>query len=60
MPGLIVVAQDDEVVDAQETQALAVGGERLVLPRGGHELANTEDYAETLADFIARVSERTD
>ncbi|MCF8017177.1 MAG: hypothetical protein K9L65_16090 [Chromatiaceae bacterium] len=60
VPGLIVVAKDDEVVDAQETQALAVGGERLVLPRGGHELANTEDYAETLADFIARVSERPD
>lgn len=60
VPGLVVVAQDDEVVDAQETQALAVGGERLVLSRGGHELANTEDYADRLADFITRVSERPD
>ncbi|MBK1705278.1 YqiA/YcfP family alpha/beta fold hydrolase [Halochromatium glycolicum] len=55
-PGLILVAEDDDVVDAQETLALAGDCERLVLPRGGHELANTADYADTLARFIERIT----
>lgn len=57
VPGLIVVAADDEVVDAQETQALAAGSELRVLPRGGHDLANTDDYAAAVADFINGITE---
>jgi len=57
VPGLILIAEDDEVVDAPETQALAVMTELLMLRRGGHELANTETYADAVAEFIARVTE---
>jgi predicted esterase YcpF (UPF0227 family) len=56
VPGLILVAADDEVVDAQETQALASGSALHVLTQGGHELANTAAYADAVADFIARVT----
>lgn len=55
-PGLIIVAEDDDVVEARETLALAGRCERLVLPRGGHELANTDDYAKALARFVDRVT----
>ncbi|MEA3642998.1 MAG: YqiA/YcfP family alpha/beta fold hydrolase [Lamprobacter sp.] len=58
VPGLILVAADDEVVDAQETQALASGSALHVLAQGGHELANTAAYADAVADFITRVTAR--
>jgi len=56
VPGLVVVAEDDEVVDAQETQALALMTELLVLRRGGHELADTQTYADAVAEFITGVT----
>lgn len=56
VPGLIVVAEDDDVVDPHETRALVGDDDILVLPRGGHELANTADYADALARFIESVT----
>ncbi|MEA3641817.1 MAG: YqiA/YcfP family alpha/beta fold hydrolase [Lamprobacter sp.] len=58
VPRLILVAADDEVVDAQETQALASGSALHILAQGGHELANTADYANRVAEFIVRVTAR--
>lgn len=52
-PGLIVVAADDDVVDPDETRRCSGNSRFVRLPRGGHELANTDDYAATLARFIA-------
>jgi predicted esterase YcpF (UPF0227 family) len=53
--GLIVVAEDDDVVDHRQTLALAAGAEVLVLPRGGHDLANTADYADAVRRFVERI-----
>lgn len=55
VPGLIIVARDDATVDPQQTRRLCGDCEFVELPRGGHELANTEDYADTISRFIARV-----
>ncbi len=55
VPGLIVVAEDDDVVDHRQTLALAAGAEVLVLTRGGHDLANTADYADAVRRFVKRI-----
>ncbi|MBK5940792.1 YqiA/YcfP family alpha/beta fold hydrolase [Halochromatium roseum] len=52
VPGLILCAKDDEVVDPQDTWRFSGKSKYVKLPRGGHELANTEDYADILARFI--------
>ncbi|WPL12011.1 MULTISPECIES: YqiA/YcfP family alpha/beta fold hydrolase [Thiorhodovibrio] len=57
-PGLIILAEDDEVVDARETQSLATDCEVLLLAHGGHDLANTSDYAEALSQFFASIQAR--
>ncbi|WP_295543878.1 YqiA/YcfP family alpha/beta fold hydrolase [uncultured Thiohalocapsa sp.] len=55
VPGLIIAAADDDVVDAEETRRLCGRSRFVKLPRGGHALANIDDYADLLADFIASV-----
>ena len=50
---MILLAEDDEVLDYRLTQAVAGTARVLVLPRGGHQLHNTADYAEAVAGFLA-------
>lgn len=56
VPGLIIVAKDDEVVDPADTWRFSGNSQFIKLPRGGHDLANTEDYAHRVARFIDSLS----
>jgi hypothetical protein len=40
------------VVDPEDTWRFSGKSQFVKLPRGGHELANTDDYADILARFI--------
>ena len=55
VPGLIIVAKDDDVIDPHETWRFSGNCQFIELPRGGHALANTEDYVDTINRFMNRV-----
>jgi predicted esterase YcpF (UPF0227 family) len=55
VPGLIIVAKDDDVIDPQDTWRFSGNSQFIELSRGGHELANTEDYADPVARFVRSV-----
>ncbi len=57
VPGMFLLAADDEVLDYRPTQAVAGAARVLVLPRGGHQLHNTADYAEAVAGFLDSVGQ---
>jgi hypothetical protein len=47
------LAEDDEVLDYRPILATAGAARVLVLPRGGHPLHNTGDYAAVIDEFLA-------
>ena len=52
LPGLLILAEDDEVLDYRLAQDLADLARVVVLPHGGHQLHNTADYREAVAAFL--------
>lgn len=52
VPGMILLAADDEVLNYRLTLAVAGVARVLVLPRGGHQLHNTADYGAAVAEFL--------
>ena len=53
IPGRLILAEDDEVLDYRPTLATAGAARVLVLPSGGHPLHNTGDYAAVIDEFLA-------
>ncbi len=57
LPGLFILAEDDEVLDYRVARDAAGAARVMVLPRGGHQLANTADYGLAVATFLAAVAD---
>jgi len=55
VPGLIILAEDDEVLDYRVARDEAGSAQVVVLPRGGHQLHNTTDYGEAVGAFLTSV-----
>ncbi len=55
LPGLLILAKDDEVLDYRVAREAAGGARVVALPRGCHQLHNTADYGEVVAEFLAGV-----
>ncbi len=58
VPGLLICAADDEVLDYRVARDAAATAQVLVLPGGGHQLHNTGDYGEAVGAFLAAVTDR--
>lgn len=56
VPGLIIVAEDDDTIPFQDTLPEVGTAELLVLPQGGHPLHNTEDFEPLVARFLEQQS----
>ena len=52
LPGLLILAEDDEVLDYRLAKDLAGSARLVVLPRGGHQLHNTVDYGAAVDTFF--------
>lgn len=52
IPGRLILAADDEVLDYRATLATAGAARVLVLPSGGHQLHNTGDYSSLIHAFL--------
>ncbi len=57
LPGLFILAEDDEVLDYRVARDAAGATRVVVLPRGGHQLPNTADYGVAVATFLAAVAD---
>jgi predicted esterase YcpF (UPF0227 family) len=58
VPGLLIVAEDDELLPYRQTLLHSGTAETLILPQGGHALQNTAEYAEAIQSFCARAQAR--
>ncbi len=54
VPGLLICAADDEVLDYRVARDAAATAQVLVLPGGGHQLHNTGDFGEAVGPFWRR------
>ena len=52
LPGLLILAEDDEVLDYRLAKDLAGSARLVVLPHGGHQLNNAAEYAEAVDTFF--------
>lgn len=57
LPGLLILAADDEVLDYRVARAAAGAARVVVLSRGQHQLHNTADYGVAVATFLAAVAD---
>ena len=55
LPGLLILAEDDEVLDYRVARDVAGAARVVVLPRGGHQLHNTGDYGVAVGTFLSAV-----
>ena len=55
LPGLLILAVDDEVLDYRLARDAAGAVRVVVLPRGGHQLHNTADYGAAVGAFLTAV-----
>ena len=53
LPGLLILAEDDEVLDYRLAWDAAGSARIVVLPQGGHQLHNTADYGAAVGTFLA-------
>ena len=56
LPGLLILAADDAVLDYRLARDAASATRLVVLPRGGHQLHNTADYGEAAGAFLAALA----
>ena len=56
LPGLLILAEDDEVLDYRAARDAAGASKVVVLPRGGHQLNNTMDYGESVTNYLKTIS----
>ena len=57
VPGLLICAADDAVLDYRVARDAAATAQVLVLPGGGHQLHNTGDYGEAVGAFLGAVTD---
>ncbi|MCO5761585.1 MAG: hypothetical protein NHG36_08750, partial [Chromatiaceae bacterium] len=55
LPGLLILAEDDEVLDYRLARDAAGAARVVVLPHGGHQLHNTADYGAAVGAFLTAV-----
>ncbi len=56
VPGLLILAEDDEVLDYRVARDTAGAARVVVLPTGGHQLHNTGDYGLAVNTFLTAVT----
>ena len=56
VPGLLILAEDDEVLDYRVARDTAGAARVVVLPTGGHQLHNTGDYGLAVSTFLTAVT----
>jgi hypothetical protein len=56
LPGLLILAEDDEELDYRVARDAADAARVVVLPRGGHQLHNTGDYGAAVGGFLTAVA----